>query len=363
MGKKRAAALLSVLLLCQLILPARAAETVYFVAAEASVLPLTDATMPFWSGGNLYVAASAFGSLGATVINNTAKKMTVLEMNRRALLFDWEQSTVQDGSGNLYTPGAILSGGVVFVPASMAAGFFGLQYSVTDVAHGKLVWLRSPDFGMSARDFANAATYNMEERYAAYSKGSSAGSGTQSSVTPAAPAAGTCIRLCLEADARTDGLLDALDRASAWATFYCTPEFMEENGDLLRRMTATGHTVGILLDGNAQGNPEEQLARGNDALYRATLGKTRLVYLSDGDESTQQALEAAGWCCLIPTLDRTGYKLESVSNATSLLNKVTARRGNVTVWLGTTASGSGLREFATAARAAGYDCRALTEIG
>lgn len=363
MRKKCAAALLCALLIVQLAIPAHAAGDVYFVAAEASVLPLTDATMPFWSGGNLYVAASAFSGLGASVINNTAKKMTVLEMNRRALLFDWEKGTVQDGGGNLYSPGAILSGGVVFVPASMTSVFFGLQYSVTEVSNGFLVWLRSPDFGMTARDFANAATYSMEERYAAYRK--DAQSGTQSS-TPSAPSAATAgarIHLCLMGDARTGSLLDALDRAEGWATFYCTPDYLEENSTLLRRMTASGHTVGILLDGTSAEPVEAQLQRGNDALYRATLGRTRLVYLPGAETAALEALTQAGCSCLTPTLDRTAYQLESSSNAASLLKRVTSRRGDVSVWLGDTASAAGLRAFVTSAQSAGHSCGAMTEMG
>ena len=75
--KKRGAALLFCLLLVlQLALPVRAAGSVYFVAAEASVLPLTDATMPFWSGGYLYVPASVFTGFDSSIINNTAKKRT-----------------------------------------------------------------------------------------------------------------------------------------------------------------------------------------------------------------------------------------------------------------------------------------------
>ena len=63
MKKRWIAGLLCVLLLFQLGAPVRAAGSVYFVAAEESVLPLTDATMPFWSGGYLYVAASVFTNL------------------------------------------------------------------------------------------------------------------------------------------------------------------------------------------------------------------------------------------------------------------------------------------------------------
>ena len=49
--------LLCCLLLFQLAFPAKAAGSVYFVAAEESVLPVTDATMPFWANGYLYVPA------------------------------------------------------------------------------------------------------------------------------------------------------------------------------------------------------------------------------------------------------------------------------------------------------------------
>ena len=65
--KKRGAALLFCLLLVlQLAVPVRAAGSVYFVAAEASVLPLTDATMPFWSGGYLYFHAEANAIISAS---------------------------------------------------------------------------------------------------------------------------------------------------------------------------------------------------------------------------------------------------------------------------------------------------------
>ena len=361
MKKRWAMGLLCCLLLFQLAFPAKAAGSVYFVAAEESVLPVTDATMPFWANGYLYVPASVFTNLGISVINNTAKKMTVLEKDRRAMLFDWAKGTAQDSSGSLFTPGVIQSGGLVFVPASTVANFFGLQYSVTDVTNGYLVWLRSPDFGMSAKDFANAATYNMEERYNAYNRDATSSTTPNVPVTPSAPTRGARIHLCLEADQRTSGLLDALDRANGWATFYCTPDFLESNGELLRRMAASGYAVGILAESGE--DIAEQLRRGNEALYRATLGKTRLIYVPDAETTELQALEETGWRCLKPSMNRAGYKLESSSNASALMKRVAARRGDVSVWLGTTASAAGLREFVTSAQGAGHYCLAMTEIG
>ena len=110
MKKRWAMGLLCCLLLFQLAFPAKAAGSVYFVAAEESVLPVTDATMPFWANGYLYVPASVFTNLGISVINNTAKKMTVLEKDRRAMLFDWAKGTAQDSSGSLFTPGVRRTG-------------------------------------------------------------------------------------------------------------------------------------------------------------------------------------------------------------------------------------------------------------
>ena len=335
MKKRWAMGLLCCLLLFQLAFPAKAAGSVYFVAAEESVLPVTDATMPFWANGYLYVPASVFTNLGISVINNTAKKMTVLEKDRRAMLFDWAKGTAQDSSGSLFTPGVIQSGGLVFVPASTVANFFGLQYSVTDVTNGYLVWLRSPDFGMSAKDFANAATYNMEERYNAYNRDATSSTTPNIPVTPSAPTRGARIHLCLEADQRTS--------------------------ELLRRMAASGHAVGILAESGE--DTAEQLRRGNEALYRATLGKSRLAYVPDAEKTELQALEEVGWRCLTPSMDRSDYKLESSSNASALMKRVSARRGDVSVWLGTTASAAGLREFVISAQGAGHYCRAMTEIG
>ena len=76
-----------------------------------------------------------------------------------------------------------------------------------------------------------------------------------------------------------------------------------------------------------------------------------------------QALEQLGYSCLTPDMDRTDYKLESAANAAALLKRVSARRGDVSVWLGTTASAAGLREFVISAQGAGHYCRAMTEIG
>ena len=82
--KRRAALILGLLLVFQLALPpARAAERVYFTAVGSYVLPLSDNTMPFWSGGYVYIASSIFTgtgreSLGISQVLNSDQGRLVL---------------------------------------------------------------------------------------------------------------------------------------------------------------------------------------------------------------------------------------------------------------------------------------------
>ena len=64
MRRKLLAVLACVVLAVQLAAPAGAAKTVYFTAVNMSVLELSDATMPFWSDGYLYVPGSVFANYG-----------------------------------------------------------------------------------------------------------------------------------------------------------------------------------------------------------------------------------------------------------------------------------------------------------
>lgn len=374
MRRKAAALMLCVLLAVQLAAPqALAEEKVYFVAVGNNVLPLSDATMPFWSGGYLYISSTIFtgivwNSIGIAHSYNSAQQLEVLYNRDRdkSLVFDLKQNNARDGAGNIYYPGAVKRNGTVFVPASIVASCFGLQYSlIPDVEHGYLVWLRGPGYGLSDKEYADAAAYPMAYCYDQYLKSketSPTTSGKPADTSPVQTASGKSIYLCLEADSTAPFLLTVLDQYDARAAFFCSLEFLETQGDLLRRMSATGQAIGLLVDASdSQRTVAEQLEAGNQALYRATCGKTRLAYVKNGDAAAVQAAEDAGFRCLLPDLDRSGYGLRSTSNAESLLQKVSARRNDVTVWLADTANNVGLRAFLAAAEEGENRCLPLTE--
>lgn len=363
-------AVLCAFLLLQLAVPqASAVENVYFVATEEQVQPLSDETMPFWSKGYLYISCGIFAnpnwqSLDILCAYNNSKTTAVVYSNlkRAALIFNTDNNFTEDVDGNIMYPGAIRRNGQVFAPAAIIAQYFELTYTVTDVPHGYLAWIRTPNFGLTDQQFANAATYNMENYYNTYMRRKNQGETSPQVPTPDSSLNGKKVFLCLKAGEKTEAQLDTLDRQTTQAAFFCTPEFLAEQGDLLRRMCATGQTIGILADA---ADPDEtvieQLRRGNESLRQATCGKTRLVYILNDDGTAASAAEKMGYRCLKVDLDRTDYQLTGSANAAALVQRVTARRGDVIVWLNDTTTGFGLREFIHSAGQEGCDCNALRE--
>lgn len=379
MRKRTAALIFCLLMILQLAVPpAEAAGTVCFMAAGIDILPLEDASMPFWYNGCLYVSSTIFTgavnqSLKAAWLP-TAADVCILYSGGRSLRFERGKNFAADTDGNTFYPGSTERNGVTFVPLPVVAAFFGFEYSTVSlgaaaVAGGHsamLVWMRRPELaaslGLSDRAFANAASYQMEARYREYRQAQEpppAGEDPAAGAGPEVPAEpeGKTVFLCLTAGENTSALLDALDAYGAKATFFCPPDFLESRGDLLRRMAVTGHAVGLLADG---GDVPEQLEAGNRALERATMGKTRLALLQNGDHAVLQAARAAGYRCLTPDVDWNGLRREA--GAEGLLQRIASWHGSsLTVWLAESAGAGGLRAFLSAAGQAEDRCLALTE--
>lgn len=366
---KRAAGLfLCVLLLFQMTaLPARADEPLYFLAVGNEVQTVSDQTMPFWSGGYLYIPATLFSTSGRTVLGvkyrYVESERTVILHNEdmsKLLLFDMDETYATDAEGKISYPGGLLKNGTPFVPAFLVAKYFGFEYSVTEVSQGQLVWLRQQNFGLTDKEFADAATYPLASKYAEYMKGKNESPAVDIPGT-GAEIDGKRIYLCIAADGDTERMLDALDRYNVQAAFFCTQEFLETQGDLLRRMAATGQSIGLLADAGADLTLEEQLEAANRSLRAATCGGTRLVRIQNSSEQALQTLQNAGYRGLTPTVDYSSYHLHSATQAAGLLKRISDYRGNVSVWLDANASYTGLRSFLEAAQEADAHCLAWTE--
>lgn len=369
MAKRIAGGLLCALLMFQMMaLPAQADEPVYFLAAGNEVQTVTDQMMPFWSGGYLYIPGPLFtgsnrGTLGVTYRYLESDQAGVLfnEDMSKLLLFDLKRNYAIDLDEKVSYPGAIMRNGILFVPAFLVAKYFGIEYSVTEVKQGYLVWIRQQDFGLTDKEFADAATYPIASKYAEYMEGKKGSSSVEVPET-GVEIGGKRIYLCLRAGEETGRMLDALDRYRAQAAFFCTEVFMAEQGDLLRRMAGAGHSIGILVDAAEENaSLEERLRAANEALERATCGRTRLVRIQNADEQSVSAAQNRGYRVLVPDVDYTPYSLQDSAQAETLLKRVSDYRGAVDIWLDDNATYSGLRAFLEAARKAEGRCLAWTE--
>ena len=353
---------------------AQADETVFFTAMGESVLPLRDETMPFLSGTALYIPASIFTgtvrkALDVSCTGGISRGEVILYSGGHSLWFDLSKDYAVDGDDNIYTPGAIVKNGQVFVSVVQVAQFFDLRCSVTEVDHGYMVWLRKKDYSLSDVHFADAASYTMESRYKEYQKIKAQQKEKEEQIPTVSPQPeetvmdGKSIYLCIASGANTAAMLDALERSATQGTIFFTPEEMGGSGGVLRRAAGRGHSVGILADAGEKTPVLEQVTLANDALEAATCGRTRLVMVKNAGAEVKKSLAEAGFCVVTPDMDRTGYGLRTADQAKTLVRRISERQGNVSVWLGDQVSVTGLHSFLTQADQAEGRCRALTEIG
>ena len=332
--------LLSILLLCTLVPETgRAEPTVYFTSVNDQLLPdLSDNTMPFWSGGRLYVPDMAVSGtdLGIFYARSRDKQTAVVYRQGSALTFDLSSGAVTDQTGKQYGSPALLRGDVVFLPVELLTQFFSLDYSYTRVNYGYLVRLKSDAVVLSDAKFIEAAASSMEQRYTEYIKSHNSGSGTDdtpgSSTDDSVDRAYLIVRVT-DIDA-CGALFDTLAGSSGKASFLFTEAQLSGSDDLLRRLCVSGSAIVLSVDASSGiSRTLSAIERANRTMWTACNAKTRLVFLSGAADATVRAVQEAGYCPVVFDLDYSAA-LPSVSRAaSSILSQ--ARRGGCATYLGT----------------------------
>lgn len=315
MRKRRRAVplLLAVVLVLSLSSVPASAATLYFTAVNNSVAPLTSDTMPFWSGGTLYVPYSIFDAslnkigvgLGLyTSYNRDSRTVTIFNL-RQMLIFDLNSGTCRDDvTGTTYISRAIMRGGRPYLALSTVCSHFGLEYSynqLPDIPQGYLVRIKSSDTVMSDADFIDAAKNVINNRLREYTQSLNPAESTDPGTNPSTPSipggntpagkddTAAYLAFRCETGEGLTGILDTLRESECCAVFFLTPQLLEE-GDLVRRILGGGHSVGILADG---GETAPLLEQGSLALERAACARTTLTYAP----GQQESLEEEGWVC------------------------------------------------------------------
>lgn len=335
---------------------------VYFTAINEQLLDLSSDTMPFWSGGVLYVPSRVFTGtdLGVSYVRNNAMGLVMLYTNRVDLRFNLEEQTAYDKRGNVYNGHAIERGGTVFFPLDLVCRYFGLTWSYSQTETVPLVRIKSASGILDDTGFIDAASTQMASRYAAYEKslspapeqGSGSGSGPAvqpgpdpSPQPPVQAAEGQKVYLLMDVDSR-ENALEAIELlGSAQGTFLLSLETLED-GDLVRALTAGGHGIALRL--GSDGAEEIETAR--RLLWQSSCSWLELVWQ---DDTAGTLLEDMGCIPVTAALSRTG--LRDSGQAENLLRSIGQHREDLAVYLGRTGRCTGgLGALTGALQAAGY---------
>ena len=304
-------------------IPVSAAD-LYFTAINERIEYLTSDTMPFWSGGILYVPYTVFDKnlnstqtdLGITVSYNSRTKSTVTLYNLRQqmLTFDLVSGNCRDElSGEVFPYRAIMRNGKPYLPLEMVCSFFGLSWSynsLPSIPQGYLVRIMSSDVVLDDSTFINSAGYLLDRRLQAYTQTLIPGETTtpntavpgdeisqEEEVTPTNIPTYLAVRC--ESEENLLSILNTLESSGRYAVFFLTPQLLEAQGDLVRRMLGTGHSVGILALGEDAHQTKQILQEGRLILEQQALTRTTLAYVPQ-DQIT--AIERDGWVCWDETM-------------------------------------------------------------
>ena len=319
-----------------------AAANLYFTGINDSVAPLTSSSMPYWSGGTLYVPYTVFDanqngvgvSLGLyTSYNHRSHIVTIFNL-KQMLVFDLERGTCRDDmTGAAYDARAVMRYGKPYVPLYVVCSVFGLEYSYNQLSYisqGYLVRIKSADAVLDDGLFIDRARELINNRLRDYTQSLSPAETTPTiPVSPSEPPevdggnVATYLAFRCESADGLSAILNALDGTGQYALFFLAPQVIEEEGGLVRRILGTGHSVGIL----AREGEEEALSRGRLALEELAHTRTTLAYVPDG---ARAGLEEQGWVCWKETLYlEPGDSVGGTAFAGTVLNRLGTRRRTV----------------------------------
>ena len=300
--------------------PALAAGNFFFSACNDSLVSLSDDTMPTWSGGVLYAPSSLFDGSNNTRVSfdisfsyNRSSGQATLFNTRQFLTFDLDNNTCYNALTGEYLNGrAILRNGRVYLPVALVCSFFGLSYSVISMEEGSMLRIKNSAVGLSDSRFVEAAS-NLIARYIREYNQANQSAPTPGVRPPTSDTGQTDPEPPIEEEPDTaedsvpvylgfrcdqeeglEDILDTLDGDNRAAVFFFPADGLERQDDLLYRILGSGHSVGLLAQGDTLSATRRLLEEGNQVLERVGYTRTTLALVP---ESQRRSLEGEGWIC------------------------------------------------------------------
>jgi len=340
--KRNIAVALLVLCLVAVFIPivTRASVTPYFMAVNDTLLPFSADTMPYVSSGEFFIPDNVFGGgeLGVHATgSDELERLRLYKGSGRYVDFYTARGVTEDQDGNtLFWPAARRIGRRFYLPLRQVCDYFELRYEIIevprDIIQNEQMWIvriiskanfNSPTFvGMNR----NALRSSYNAYYAPPPSPSPIPTGGGTITTPPSPTV-TIEPTPDERDVTVhlsffdvftgsaEGILNLLDiqiASGQHACFFVSYDDIRGNPGLIRRISGSGYTLGIMLN---EGTFEEY-QKVSELLFEAAKVKTVLVLTA---ESAQ-----------MDTIAEEGNSLIFWGNAHSLFDDETVTARDVT---------------------------------
>ncbi len=314
MGKRLVGLVLcAVLLLGLKVFSAGAANSIYLMAVNDTVVETTASNMPITVGGALHIPYTMLSSrstgvnLGVSAQYSTSRRTVLVSNDSMGVIFDTQANSAHDLNNHLLEVRAVVRNGMVYLPLVWVCNYFGsITYSLVRTPYGVLVRVTNGAAILSDVSFVDAASSQLEDNFRRYQQSISTGWQTEepvNSVQPGGRRDRPLVYLAFRCGERIETVARMLEARGERVLFLFQPEELIEWDSLVRNLVAAGHTVGLTLSGQSWKDCLDQGAEGS-RLLAAIARCAVLIVQADGlDQDGQKRLAEAGYVLWYSTHD------------------------------------------------------------
>lgn len=314
--------ILVVALLCCLPVSAGADETgVCFVSANDTLLDLS--LSPVYYGSTAYVSARIFSYFGIYYSYFGANFTAELYNESKQIFFDMEKGSAYDTDLNPYDVSAVYRNGVAYVPVGWVCRYFGLSYSViAGKGSGDVLRIKNGAEVLNDSQFFSAASSLMESRYNDYYGNVSGGDDYSPLPEPTSQVSAKKMISLSFIGLPSAEIMNTLDRYGVKASFFLTERDALSDGDMLRRIVCSGHSIGVYCEGN----PSEAVPDAVDAVFDASMTMPTMLTAPKSNESACSNYAADN---AMSFFSSDSYSVSANYTSSSVISYISSAKGDV----------------------------------
>ena len=296
--------------------------TVYLMAVNDRVLNVTAENMPTVMGGVMYVPYTMLSTgdtdinLGVNALYSPIKRTVLVSDGQTGILFDLQTNTAQDQQGNPVPARAMVRNSMVFIPIDYLCSYFGtISCSRVRSKYGILIRVTNGAARLRNQDFVDAAENFLADSlrgyYASLAPPETGGPTASPGYTPPQPSAPPMeaeVLLALRWGERIGELAGLLEDRGERALFLFTADELREQDDMVRRLVAAGHTVGLALTGEDTETCMAQLEEGRRLLGAIARYYALVAGAGALDDGGREALRQEGCAVWSPDFRGKDYR-------------------------------------------------------